>query len=215
MKKMTRGIIALILLSWSAQVQAVGDFQLWTELKLAHPFGKSPWTLHWATENRFGEDASKYITFNTTLGFDYKAFKWLKGGLFYRYEKNRGKAGENRIFPQADLTTMFGHVELSTRQRFEIRLFPDDTRFRYRTRFKVGVPVAASPLSYKPYVSEELFVEPGHGGLNQTRFIVGNTFGFRKDKITFDLYYLLRRDENNPNPWTNRHVLGTSLAFKI
>lgn len=215
------GILLGIILLWTASVAGAkeNDFQLWTELKISHAFGKSPWTLYWATENRFKNNVSDYLLFNTTLGFDYKILKWLKGGFFYRFEKQVGKDYENRIFPQFELSKQFGAVELSNRQRFEIRFFPDDTVFRYRTRFRIAFPIKTEPVSFKPFISEEIFVEPGKGDFNQNRVAAGNTFGFHKDKITFDLYYLLRSSAEKDTPtgknWTQAHVLGTSLGFKF
>ena len=214
MRKKICGILAALSLSLAASAHAQSDFQLWTELKYAHPFGKSPWTLHWATENRWGDDASNHILFNTTLGFDYRVFKWFKPGFFYRFEKSEGKPRENRIFPQAEFIGRLGPVEGSTRQRFEIRFFPDETRFRYRSRFKVAFPIKSKPVSFSPYISEELLVEPSNGGFNQNRFAAGNAFGFLDGKITFDLYYMLRMDQADPD-WTKRHILGTSLALKF
>lgn len=190
------------------------DFEIWTELKYSHPFGKSPWTLHWATENRWGNDVSDYITFNTTLGFDYKFKKWLKAGFFYRFEKVISSPPENRIFPQVELSHRMGPFDLSTRQRFEVRIFPDETRFRYRPRFKIALPIKGKPVAYAPFVSDEFMVESGRG-LNQNRMAFGNSFIFQDGHISFDLYYMLRRDKaKDTSEWTNRHILGTSLAFK-
>lgn len=215
-------VTCLLLLAGNLAFGKENDFQLWTELKISHSFGKSPWTLYWATENRFDNDVTNYQTFNTTIGFDYKILKWLRAGFFYRFEKAEGKPRENRIFPQFEVAKVLGPVELSTRQRFEIRFFPDQTKFRYRSRYRIGFPIKASTVSFKPYVSDELFFEPGFGGFDQNRFAVGNAFGFMKDKITFDLYYMLKSTEQSGTAgtpsgtnWTQAHVLGTSLGFKF
>lgn len=214
MRKVLLGLIVALAVVFSGPARAGSDFQLWTELKYAHPFGHSPWTLYWATENRFADNASNYYTFNTTLGFDYRIFKWFRTGLFYRFEKNDGKPRENRVFPQLDFVGRLGPVEGSNRQRFEIRIFPDDTRFRYRSRFKVAFPIKTKPVSFSPYISEEIFVEPSNGGFNQNRFAAGNAFGFLEGKIVFDLYYMLRMDQADPS-WDKKHILGTSLALKF
>jgi len=202
------GILCALLLVGGTAFGKENDFQLWTELKLSHSFGKSPWTLYWATENRFDQNATNYFTFNTTIGFDYKILKWLRSGLFYRFEKVDGKPRENRIIPQFDAVHVFGAVELSTRQRFEIRIFPDQTRFRYRSRYRVGFPIKTSPVSFKPYLSDELFFEPGFGGFDQNRFAVGNSFGFLKDKISFDLYYMLKSTEQSGTAGTPGRMCG-------
>jgi len=218
------GILCACVLLLAASVLGAkeNDFQLWTELKVSHPFGNSPWTLIWATESRFDHNVTNYFTFNTTIGFDYKVFKWFRPGFFYRIEKVDGKPRENLLIPQFEMAQAFGPVELSTRQGFEIRIFPNETKFRYRPRYRIAFPIKSSPVSFKPYISEELFFEPGHGGFDQNRFQVGNAFGFMKDKITFDLYYMLQSTEvfgaaiTSPgNNWTQGHVLGTSLGLKF
>ncbi len=212
-------LIILIVVFWTgllARPAYTKDFQLWTELKYAHPFGKSPWTLHWATENRFANNGTDYFLFNTTIGFDYKWLKWFKTGFFYRYEKIQDRDGENRIFPSAEFNNALGPIIINNRQRFEFRFFPDEFRFRYRPRIKISHPFKTSPVSFTPFVSNEFFVEPQNDWYNQNRFDVGNSFGFYRDHITFDLFYRLRSDKNLDGAgWFQNHILGTSLGLKF
>ena len=214
MKRKICGLLAALSLCLAASSEAANnDFQLWTELKYAHPFGKSPWTLLWATENRFADNASRYDLFNTTVGFDYRVFKWFKPAFFYRAEKPDGKPWENRLIPQVEFIGRLGVAEFINRQRFEVRFFPDETRFRYRSRFRMGFPIKSKPVSFTPYIQDEIFYEPTNGGFNRNRLDGGNSFGFLGGKITFDLFYRLQLDQASPD-WTKRHILGTSLGFK-
>jgi len=193
-----------------------GDFMLWTELKYTHPFGESPWSLIWSTENRFDQDASHYMLFNTTLGFEYEVLKWFDAGFLFRVEKEISKPTELRPIPYATFSTKWGPVKFALRNRFEVRIFPstDQYRFRYRARVKIGPKFKTQHASFNPFIFNEFFLETSKspGGFNQNRAAVGNTFGFKKDKIKFTLYYLIRQDHKNEG-WILRHVLGTGLAF--
>ena len=192
------------------------DFQLWTEVKYAHTFPDKKLTLRWAEENRFFNDVSKFGLFNTTLGFDYRVFKWLRPGYFQRIEKKIGSPTEVRFIPQLEFFAPMGPIQFEDRNRFEVRVFTDnDVRFRYRNRFKFGHTFQTSPVSFTPYVSDEIFIETERTNPSQNRAIAGNSFGFAHDHIIFDLYYMFKSDKNNGAPgWTNANVLGTSLGFK-
>jgi uncharacterized protein DUF2490 len=217
MKKILATLLMSILLAGSQVSWAKNsDFQLWTELKYAHTFPDNKLTLRWAEENRFFNDVSKYGLFNTTLGFDYRVLKWLRPGYFQRIEKKVGSPTEFRLIPTLEFLTHMGPIQFEDRNRFEVRMFTDDdVRFRYRNRAKFGYTFKTSPVSFTPYISDEIFVETERTNPDQNRAIVGNGFGFCKDHITFDLYYLLRSDKNQgKSGWTNINVLGTSLGFK-
>ncbi len=188
-----------------------GDFQVWTELKYSHRFKPSKFTLKWSMENRFRDQATEHFTFNTTLGFDYKFFKWLSAGSYYRYEKKKGKAGENRPFFEVVLKTPWKPVVVKNRQRFEIRIFPDDTWFRYRNLTQISHYFGERPVSYTPYIQDEVFIEQGVG-FNENRLDVGNAFGVLNDQLAFAFYYRWQRKESG-NMWENNHIFGTSVAI--
>lgn len=192
------------------------DFQLWTEVKFAHTFPDKKFTLRWASESRFFNDVTSYGLFNTTLGFDYRVFKWLRPGYFQRIEKKIGSPTEFRLMPQVEFFAPLGPIQFEDRNRFEVRLFTDgDVRFRYRNRLKFSHTFKTSPVSFTPYISDEILIETEKSNPSQNRAIAGNTFGFHQEHITFDLYYMFKSDKNNGAPgWTNMHVLGTSLSLK-
>lgn len=188
------------------------DFQLWTQLSISKAFSPSKFTLDWATENRFDMDASRYHLFNTTLGFHYDVFPWFSIGPYYRYEKKRGKPGENRFFPQLVFKAKTKPVEIKNRQRFEVRFFPDETRFRYRNLTQFAHKVKTRPVSFKPFVQDEFFYEPQNGGINENRLDAGNAFGFLKDFLNFTLYYRWQHKQDGAS-WVENHILGTSLGL--
>jgi len=187
-----------------------GDFQVWTELKYSHTFKPSHFTLRWASENRFRDTATEHFTFNTTLGFDYAFLNWFSLGPYYRYEKKRGNPGENRPFVEVVFKTPWKALRIQDRQRYEIRIFPDDTRFRFRNRIKLSHYFGERPVSYTPFVQDEIFVEQGHG-FNENRLDVGNSFGVWQDRLSFTLYYRWQRKESGGS-WENNHILGTALG---
>lgn len=207
-------ILGLLLLpSWRVQA---GDFQLWTELKYSHTFPDKKFTLRWAEENRFYNDASKYGLFNTTLGFDYRVLKWLRPGYLQRVQKELGDPTEIRFIPQLEFLVPLGPIQFEDRNRFELRLFTNgDFRFRYRNRVRFSHTFNTSPISFTPFVSNDIFIETERTNPVQNRFVVGNGFGFAKEHIIFELYYMLqsRREQNGPG-WIQNQILGTSLGFK-
>jgi hypothetical protein len=202
----------------SPGIARADDFQLWTEVKYAHTFPEhdKKFTIRWAEENRFFNDVSKYGLFNTTLGFDYKVLKWFRAGYFQRIAKKVGDPTEFRLIPTVEFLVSPGPIQFEDRNRFEVRIFSnEEVRFRYRNRVKFGHTFKTSPVSFTPYVSEEIFIETEHANPSQNRLIAGNSFGFAHDRITFDLYYLWRSDKNNGKPgWTQTNAIGTSLGFK-
>ncbi len=215
MKRLLLFFLTLVVFLWGVR-ELRADFQVWTELKYAHTFPDKKLTLRWATENRFFDNATDYGLFNTTLGFDYRVFKWFRPGYFQRVEKKIGSPTELRLMPQIEFLAKLGPIQFEDRNRFELRFFTDDTfRFRYRNRVKFGHTFKTSPVSFTPYVSDEIFLETQRSNPTQNRAIVGNEFGFCKDHISFGLYYLLQTEKNQKGPgWMNNHILGTSLGFK-
>ncbi len=224
---MKKFILALALaaslgLSFPELAAADHQFQLWTELKFSKKIDGSPFTFQWATENRFRNDGGfEYFLFNTTVGFEAQFWKWFRPGLLFRLEKGDAKDTETRVMPQFEVVNSLGPIEIADRNRFEFRFFwgdpGDDWRFRYRNRLKLGHKFKSKPVSYNPYVSDEIFIETGSGnrGFNQNRAAIGNVFGFCEDHIKFDLYYMLRTDKSSSSgDWSHAHVLGTSLGFK-
>lgn len=189
------------------------DFQLWTELKVKHDFKPSKFTLVWSTDNRFRDGGTEYFKFNTTIGFYYKFLKWLKFGPFYRFQKEKGKDVENRIMPQLVLTGIFGPIKIAGRNRFEFRIFPDDFRYRNRTRIKISHKFKTKPVSFNLFMFDEIFIETGGRGFNENRLRVGNGFGFQKDHVVFSLFYQMRRKKSSSGVWGTNHVLGTYLTL--
>lgn len=217
MRKSIIVFLGLLTTLLGAPILRADDFQLWTELKYAHPFKGSGFTLRWATENRIKNDVSNYFLFNTTLGFDYQFKKWLRAGFYYRFQWEEAKPEENRLFPQVEFFWKAGPIFFEDRNRFEFRIFTDDTfRFRYRNRFKFGHEFKAKPVSFTPYISEEIMLETDRTNPSQNRLSAGNVFGFVDGHITFDLFWMMRSDRNQggASGWTNAQILGTSLGFK-
>ncbi len=205
-------------------VQAAGD-QLWNELRYTHPFSHSNFELTWATENRWDEGMSHFYLFNTSIGFAYKPKRWLSAGFFYLYEKSAKNIlndfnDEQRFNPVMELTLPLGSSDLRWRNLIELRYLPDDGvsgdfRVRIRERLRWQMKFVVGSYSFTPYVSNEVFIEPEFGNVNQDRFIVGNSFGFLKGKINFDLYYIsLAAMNTTSKAWSRLDVLGTSLGFR-
>lgn len=219
--------LALFLLAFftlMGSLRAAGS-ELWNELRYTHPFSRSNFELFWATENRWDRGMDHFYLFNTSLGFSYRPAPWFVTGFFYLYETSTKNNflddfnEEHRFNPFYEFTLKLGSSELRQRSLFELRYLPDDGvsgdfRLRYRGRLRWQKKIPAGEFSFTPYVSNELFIEPERGNFNQDRLIVGNSFGFLKGKINFDLYYMLLSSMNTSGVWTRVNALGTSLGFR-
>jgi len=192
---------------------AADDFQLWTELQVRHDFKPSKFTLLWSTDNRFKNNGTDHFTFNTTIGFYYKFLKWLKFGPFYRFEKKEGDDAENRIMPELVLRGKFGPITIAGRNRFEFRIFPDDFRYRNRTRVKISHKFKKKPVSFTLFMFDEIFIETDGRGFNENRLAAGNGFGFLKDHVVFSLFYQMQRKKSSSGVWSTNHILGTYLTL--
>lgn len=223
-KKIYSLLFFVFLLLFISGVEAQ-DLQYWTELKYSHPFKNSRFELNWATENRFNDDSPHYFLFNTTLGFTYKYKPWWSFGFGFRYETAKRNIiddfnEEFRLMPQWEWTLKLGSSDIKWRNLFELRILPDDGvsgdfRFRYRGRLRWQRKFTAGNYSFTPYVSNEIFVEPERGNFNQDRLMIGNSFGFLKDKLSFDLYYMsLSTMSSASRAWTRVSVLGSSLGVR-
>jgi hypothetical protein len=207
-------ILNLTVLAGRAQAE---DFQLWTQVQITKKFSPSKFTLLWAAENRLDMDASRYQTFNTTLGFSYEVFPWFSIGPYYRFEKKRGKPAEQRFFPELVFRAPTKPIEIKNRQRFEVRIFPDtdEVLFRYRNLTQFSHKFKTKPVSFRPFFQDEIFYQPQDGGFNENRLDAGNAFGFLDDFIHFVLYYRWQHKEESNGTWAENHILGTNLTFSF
>lgn len=193
------------------RVQA-DDFQIWTQVQFSKNFKPSKFTLKWSTENRLKNDGTQYFLFNTTVGFYYGVYKWFKLGPYYRFEQKIGKTGEQRPFLEVVFAAPWEPVKIKNRQRYEIKIFPGEkTQFRWRNLIQFSHLFKEKPVSYRPFIQDEIFIQSGTG-FSENRLDVGNAFGFLQDHIKLVFYYRWQRKISD-DAWTNNHILGTSLAF--
>lgn len=107
------------------------------------------------------------------------------------------------------LRLRLGDLSFNNRHRLEMRRFPTDTRWRYRTQLRLTLqrPEAV----WAPYVSDELFADLTTGAWNQNRFTVGLSYLYSPNART-DVGYLLR-SKLSGGAWESDHVLTVSLVF--
>lgn len=204
---------ALLILTFPPSAHA-DDFQIWTHLSFSKKFKPSKFILKWGMENRFDKDASRYGTFNTTIGFNYAFFKWFDMGPHFRFEKKRGKDGEYRPFLEFNLTAPPDLIKIKNRQRTEFRIFPDKFHFRYRNRTQFSHLFNNRPVSFRPFFEDEFFVQTGDG-FNENRLAAGTQFGFADNHVFWELYYRWQRKKESDGSWVNNHILGTGVGLKF
>ncbi len=200
-------------LSWAQEAEG---FDFWTEFQTSYRVGKSPWTVVWATENRFDQNGTHYYLFNTTAGFHYRLTEWFRPGFRYRVEKAQDQPWENRPTPEAIFLSDWGPLKIANRHLFENRIFPHDYRFRYRMRITVGPFFEHWGVTFYPFVANEIFVETRaqNGGFNQNRVFLGHTLGLHRERYRWTLYYMLLKQKGTGG-WEDKDVLGTIFSVNF
>ncbi len=102
-----------------------------------------------------------------------------------------------------------GDLSFNNRHRLEMRRFPAETRWRYRTQLRLTIqrPEAV----WAPFVSDEIFADPSTGTWNQHRLTAGLSYLYSANART-DIGYLLR-SKLAGSAWESDHVVSVSLVF--
>lgn len=102
-----------------------------------------------------------------------------------------------------------GDLSFNNRHRLELRQYPTDARWRYRTQLRLTWqrPEAV----WAPYVSDEVFADLRTGAWYRNRLTAGLSYLYSPNART-DIGYLLQ-SELAGSTWETKHVLLVSLSF--
>ena len=207
----------------SAKVGEDGDFQIWNTESLKGKITENV-SAYMEEEFRFGDDASEFYYHHTHLEIPIVVNNWLEVGPAYRqvwekYTKTDEKEDwytEYRPNLNVTLKTEWEGWKLSTRNRFEYRMYDidKDDAFRYRNKFDIKSPWKWTALKINPYISDEIFGQQD-AGFNRNRLYVG--FGMQlMEKLKGDLFYLWQYTENSKTEeWETIHVIGAKLKVEF
>jgi hypothetical protein len=131
----------------------------------------------------------------------------------YQFLNNVGKPDENRV--QLALTSRF-HLpwllELSERNRFDLRVIGDQFSWRYRNRVTIERSFSIKSFSFSPYARGEIFYDSRSGTWSKNTYAFGAVFPIRK-RLELEGYY--ERDNTTGGSPPRENVIGTTLSIYL
>jgi hypothetical protein len=131
----------------------------------------------------------------------------------YQYLDNVGKPAENRV--QLGLTSRFHlpwSLELSDRNRFDLRVIGDQFSWRYRNRLTLERSFVIKSFSFSPYAQGELYYDSRSGTWSKNTYSFGAAFPIRK-RLELEGYY--ERDNTTGGSPPHENVIGTTLSIYL
>jgi hypothetical protein len=128
----------------------------------------------------------------------------------YQYLDNVGQPNENRV--QLGLTSRFHlpwSLELSVRNRFDLRVISDQFSWRYRNRITLEKSFSIKSFSFSPYARGEIYYNSQSGTLGKNTYSFGAAFPIRK---RFELEGYYERENNTGGSPTHVNGIGTTLS---
>jgi hypothetical protein len=131
----------------------------------------------------------------------------------YQYLDNVGKPDENRV--QLALTSRFHlpwSLELSERNRFDLRVIGDQFSWRYRNCLTIERSFVIKSFSFSPYARGEIFYDSRSGTWSKNTYSFGAVFPIRK-RLDLEGYY--ERDNTTGGSPPHENVIGTTLSIYL
>jgi hypothetical protein len=210
-----------------ATAQNYPDAGSWNTFNIEYGIN-SRFTALFTEEYRVKENFSRLNLFYTNLGIEYKATKYFKAALVYRfidkYQDDNTFSYRHRLMLDLTLKKKFGKFGLSYRQRLQaekrdIYSSDDGTTNEWYSRNKFAVKYDLDK-PYTPYVSVELRYQlhnPRKIESDQTwhrvRYVVGVDYKLN-DRSAFGVYYLIQREWNVIDP-QHQYIVGLEYTLSL
>ncbi len=212
-------IVVLIILSLSLikipQAFARDDWECWPTANIKKNINEKV-SLKASFAGRFKDDMAKFYYGGAQLGVEFKVNKYFSVApsyLFTKYKNSGYFEDEYRYILDAVFSCKVKRLKVDYRSRVEYRDLSALDCWRYRSRFKAGLPVKVYEYSLMPYISEEVFFNERKNEFDQNRFSLGVMVKIT-EVTSVDIYYILRSDKKGED-WSERNVLGISLNFSF
>lgn len=185
-------------------------------------------TFLYTQECRFRENYSRLNLFYTNLGIEYKANKYFKTSLVYRwidkYMDEDRFSFRHRLMWDATVKYPYKKLSLSYRHRLQVegRNFQSSDAGKIpewysRNKFELGYDITKK---LSPYVSGEFryqlhdprSIESEHTW-HRTRWAFGVDYQY-SPKSKFGIYYLIQREYNVSTP-ENLYITGLEYALSL
>lgn len=186
------------------------EFENWTFLGGQTKIGKMNFQFHSANFFRFGND---YFLNHTQLSLDFPSKKSISFGIGYKQEyvelTDRWRA-EYR--PMLDLyyNKSRGNLNFQDRSRWEFRFMDGDFINRYRNQLQFSY---IKFNRFTPYFSTEFSLYINKLGYTRQRTLIGARIPV--NHFNFNLFLGHQINEDCPEIWTNKMMLGTSLNYNF
>jgi hypothetical protein len=128
----------------------------------------------------------------------------------YQYLNNVSNPNENRV--QLGLTSRFHlpwSLELSERNRFDLRVISDQFSWRYRNRLTLEKSFSIKSFSFSPYARGEIYYDSQSGTWSKNTYSFGAAFPIRK-RLELEVYYERENTTGGSPPHVNG--IGTTLS---
>jgi len=200
------GILTLAVLTLSgamavAQTSRVpkSDNQSWNDIQLTVPMLKKLDLMTQLTL-RLGDNATQTADQRLSVGFNYKANKYLSFLPFYTHREARPPNGrheyEERLTLSGTIRFPVGKFTIGDRNGFERRWrTPQVNAWRYRNLLKIEHPFKMGGKKYIWFVSDEVFYDWSLHVWPRNRAAAGITRSLNKH-VTLDLYYTRQNDSH-------------------
>lgn len=200
----------------------VNDAGLWTNLSLEKKITKDL-DLLFTEEFRFNENLTELGSFFSDIGAEYKIYKGLKAGLFYRYTNKRrvddSYSQAHRIYADVAYKHKIKRFEIGYRVRFQVQY--KDVRSGETGPLPEWYMRQKLHLSYNtrsrfdPYLDGEIWYlfSPEWSRFDNYRLSAGIVTRITKNH-SLDLGYIFQKEFNINSPETDYILfLGYKISF--
>ena len=164
---------------------------------------------------RLKYNMGNFYTYVQYAGINYKITDYFDTALWYKLvssKKNQHWSESHRFDIDGALKLNIDDFKLSNRSRFERNT--TKSSWLYRDRIKIEKRVRLFNRDFKPFVSDELFLDlDPHSGFHENRA----SGGFSVDFIwgsTLSIYYMCRAKKSK-GEWTSANIIGTTVGFSF
>lgn len=149
----------------------------------------------------------------TRVGPSLKLADWVTVGANGFVAETSGRQ-DVRAEVQPDLKFKLGDFHFNDRNRLSYRALDSAAgdRVQYANELRVNIEDDKCPVV--PFLSEEVFVGSGYGGVTQNRATGGVGYKFT-EQSKVDVGYMLRSHNDNTPTWNQDHFLFLALASKF
>lgn len=207
-------ILLLLLLLLNSRAEKADDIEIWTFVGAETQWKKVEFSL--TNANFFTGEGGWFLNF-TQVSFDFISQRDINFGVAYKQEYVKFPTftrAEYRPMLHAYYSKQLGDLEISDRNRLEIRIFEDDVFNRYRNRIQLEYNVNNKII---PYISTEAFFYFDKVRYTRQRSTLGAIVPIKSLGINvFGVHQTDRLFANTEfESWYNRFILGTSLSYSF